>query len=502
MLGVGAGIVSVLAAWYLPNRVAQMLTEFPLQEAFGPDGRVIALTLGLALLAGGVAGLSPAIETLRGVADPLRSAGRIGSGHVSPRLSGWLITNQISISLALLIVVTMIVRAQHRMLDVRLDYDPATVIVTPIDLVRSGYTGLSAQNFYDRLVPAVEALPGVHAVAFSSPPPFRGVSHRAVSTGEDAGETGLVSCRAVSPGFFPMMGIRLLEGRLFTDIEARIPTMAMPVMISSSFARRHFPGASSVGRRIRIGESDRAEIVGVVSDTISVRASEPDEPIVYQPLYTATVAGMAPLVQTSADAAGVAAMIRARVRGLDARLTARPETVSATIAGEASQYPAVIRVTAVPASLALFLSLVGVYGLTSFAAAQRTHEIGVRYRLRGATAPGGARLRAVVAAAVIGRPAGWQHAVAGQRVDAGANGSGRGSAVVGSNGARRGDRIVAGYRADSGGNPSTARRAEGSMGCAEGVAAALCRQTSWCSGPRADFGLAARGWRTRRLSVH
>ena len=116
----------------------------------------------------------------------------------------------------------------------------------------------------------------------------------------------------------------------------------------------------------------------MVSDTVSVRASEPDEPIVYQPLYTATVAGMAPLVQSSADAAGVADMIRARVRALDSRLTARPETVSATIAGESSQYSAVIRVMAIPTSLALFLSLVGVYGLTSFAAAQRTHEIGVR----------------------------------------------------------------------------------------------------------------------------
>ena len=487
MLGGGAGIVSILAAWYLPNRVAQMLTPFPLQETFGPDGRVVALTLGLALLAGGVAGLSPAIETLRvDVADPLRSGGPAGAGRASPRLSGLLITNQLSISLALLIVMAMIGRAQHRMLDARLDYDPATVIVTSIDLGRSGYTGLSARTFYDRLVPALEALPGVRAVAFSSPPPFRGVNHRAVSTAEAAAETRLVSCRAVSPGFFSMTGVRLLEGRLFTDIEARTPGPVMPVMISRSFARRYFPGVSSVGRRIRIGEGDRAEIVGVVSDTISVRVSEPDEPIVYQPLYTATVAGMAPLVQSDADAAGVADMIRARVRALDSRLTARPETVSATIAGESSQYSAVIRVMAIPTSLALFLSLVGVYGLTSFAVAQRTHEIGVRIAC-------GARPRQVVHMFVrsLRRPLvsgllGGAHAVAGRRVDAAANGAASGSAVVGSSGARRGDRTVAGCRADCGHNSSTARRAEGSMGCAEGLAAARCRWTSVLFWSRAD----------------
>lgn len=379
MLGAGAGLVSLLAAWYLPDRVAQMLTPFPLQATFGPDGRVIALTLGLALLAGGLAGLSPAIETLRvSGADPLRSGGLVGSGGASPRLSGLLITNQLSISLALLIVMAMIGRVQHRMLDVRLDFDPATVIATSIDLGRSGYTGVSARAFYDRLVPALEVLPGVRAVAFSSPPPFRGVNPRAISTAENTAETRLVSCRAVSPGFFSMTGVRLLEGRLFTDSEARSPGPLMPVMVSSSFARRHFPGVSSVGRRIQIGEGDRAEIVGVVSDTISVRVSDPDEPIIYQPLSTATVASLAPLVQVETDAAGVVEMIRARVKSLDSRLTARPETVSATIADEASQYSAVFRVMAIPTILALFLALVGVYGLTSFAAAQRTHEIGVR----------------------------------------------------------------------------------------------------------------------------
>ena len=379
MLGGGAGMLSILAAWYLPNRVAQMLTEFPLQETFGPDGRVIALTLGLALLAGAIAGLSPAGETLRvGVADPLRSGGPAGAGQVSPRLSGLLITNQLSISLALLISLATIGRIQQRVLNAPLDYDPATVIVTGIDLARSGYTGRSAGTFYDRLVPALEALPGVRAVAFSSPPPFRGINHRAVSTAADRARTRLVSCRAVSPGFFAMTGIRLIEGRLFTDLEARLPRPVMPVVISSSFARRYFAGVSSVGRHIRVGDGDRAEIVGVVSDTISVRASEPDEPIIYQPLYAAAVGSLVPLVQVGTKPTGVADMIRARVRALDPRLTARPETVSATIAGEAGQYSAVVRVMAIPAGVALFLALVGIYGLTAFAAAQRTHEIAVR----------------------------------------------------------------------------------------------------------------------------
>ena len=76
------------------------------------------MTLGLAVLAGGLAGLSPALESLRvGLADPLRAAGRIGSGGVRPRVSARLLTTQLSISLALLVVLAMIGRAQYRVLE-------------------------------------------------------------------------------------------------------------------------------------------------------------------------------------------------------------------------------------------------------------------------------------------------------------------------------------------------------------------------------------------------
>jgi predicted permease len=378
MLGGAAGIVSIAAAWYLPNRLAQTLTDFPLQQAFGPDGRVIALTLGLALLAGGIAGVSPAVESLRlGVAGSLRDGARVGAAGIR-RISALLITNQLSISLALLIVLMMIGRAQSRMLDWRPGYDPATVIVTSIDLAGTGYTALSARAFYERFVPAVQALPGVRAVAFAGPPPFRGVNRLTVSTADDNVGTQLVSCRAVSPGFFDILGLDLLEGRLFTETEARVPEHVMPVMVSSSFVRRHLAGGRGVGRRIRIGEHDQAQIVGVVVDTVSVRPGQPDEPIVYQPLYTATVGSMVPLVQIDSDATAVGELIRARVQMLDGRLTARPESVAATIAGDAAEYSAVIRLTAIPATLAFILSLVSLYGLTSFAAAQRAHEIAVR----------------------------------------------------------------------------------------------------------------------------
>jgi len=367
-----------------------MLTEFPLQESFGPDGRAIALTFGLGVLAGGVAGLSPAFETLRfGGPAALRIDGRVSSGHMSPRLSGLLITNQLSISLALLIVLAMIGRAQHRLLSGRFDYDPTTVIVTNVDLTRTGYTGSAAQAYYDRLAPAIEALPGVRAIAFSSPAPFQGVARRAIDPADGGTRSVLVAYRAVTPGFFAMLNVRLLQGRMFTDGDARVSGRVTPMIVSSAFAQRYFSGTSSLGHHMRLGEGERGEIVGVVADTVSLRAGESDEPIVYEPLYGALVGKVATLLQTAAPASDVADMIRARAAALDARASVRPQTIAAMIADQTSRYAAVIRVTAIPAGLAVFLSLAGIYGLTSFTVAQRTHEIGVRVAC-------GARPRAVL----------------------------------------------------------------------------------------------------------
>jgi putative ABC transport system permease protein len=391
LLGGVSAFISIPFTYWASPRLAQALTDFPLAGTFAPDWRVFAVTFGLAFAAGCAAGVTPALESLRfGASGSLKPAGRTDAGPVAAGLRGTLLATQLSIGLALLITTALIVRAQERLLRLTLDYDAGRTLVTRIDLPSAGYTGPAARTFYDQFLPRVQGLPGVKAVALASPAPFAGPSGKSVTVEGARATTVVVPTRSVTPPFFSLAGLQLLEGRLFTDLECREVAPVMPLIVSASFAKMLPAGGSALGRRVHFGNGDIAEVVGVVSDTVSVRPTEQDDSIVYQPISAANLQSLATILRFDGDGRPLSQAMLSSARAIDRRPLVRSETVADTIAREAGHYTAVLKLTALPASVALFLSIVAVYGLTNFAAVQRRQEIGVRIAL-------GARTRDVVA---------------------------------------------------------------------------------------------------------
>jgi putative ABC transport system permease protein len=381
VLALTAGVVSLALAYYLPDRIARMLTSWPMAVSLGPDWRVLGYTLGVSLLAGCVAGLSPALESLRfQLIDTLKPQGQ-GDGRPSNTfLRGLLIADQLAISLALLVAMGLVMRAQGRLSSFEPGYDPNATMALSLDLARFNYTPVAARQFGDRLLPRVAAMPGVKAVSVSHPLPFRGQPCLVIRSDGPVGNLS-AAFRIVSPAYFQMMNIRLTQGRLFGDDDGWQRRLGMPVVVSESFVRAVWPGLNPLGRRVMLADGNPAEVVGVVSDTSSLRPGEADEPLLYQPPASPKASELSVLVRFSGDARPLTDALRREVRALDSQLLAAPETIASVIAQEAAHYNAVVTLTAVPSGLAVFLALIGVYGVTSFAAVQRRHEVGIRIAL-------------------------------------------------------------------------------------------------------------------------
>ena len=381
VLGVSAGTLSLVLAYYLPGPITQMLTEYPVGASFAVDWHVLAYTAGLALAAACAVGVSPALESLRIPLSARLVSVAGGGAHTTTFLRGMLIADQLAISLALLVAMGLVLRSQDQLLKPDLPYNPDAVLVANIDLRSLEYSHYDALAFYDRLLPQLQSLPGIRTVAVSSLPPFQGQQRILITT--DVNGTGSVSAHlpAASSSYFGMIGIRLVSGRLFSSAEARMVRRPIPVIVSESLARALSLQSNDIGRQVSLADGTAAQIVGIVSDTSSVRPGERDGEMLYQSIGTANMTAASVLITFSGNPQTLTPMIRRELQALEPRLFVSIEPIATAIALESQRYAAVVKLAAIPASLAVFLSIIGIYGVTSFTVAQRRYEIGIRAAL-------------------------------------------------------------------------------------------------------------------------
>lgn len=402
LLGVAAGAVGMLIAWWVLRIVLAMLpTEIPVLATAGLDWRGLVFIAALSVVCGLAFGIVPALAATRcdvGTALRETSRGAVGT-RIGTRMRSVLVMVEVAAAVVLLVAAVLLAQTFVRLARVDPGFASAGLLTAEVMLPRLQYPGERAAVFFESLIARLTAVPGIGSVAASSAIPLAGPENLRQVTIEgrprpEPGEEIIADYRAVSSEYFRTMGIPLIRGELLTtDLAA---TERPSLVISNTMAERWFRGEEAVGRRMKLTSYDQSgpwfTIVGVVGDTRHTALELDLRPQVYVHHGSDPYQQMTLVLRTTADPNGYAPLVRSAVTALDRNQpVARMRTMEAIVAQSIARQRFTMFLVTVFAGLALLLAVVGLLAVVSQSVAERTRELGVRLAL-GASPRGLLRL--------------------------------------------------------------------------------------------------------------